>query len=395
MKKSMIKYKLFGMLSMMALPLMLSCSSTDDVGPVAPIIEPEPTSPYTGEIGGEFKLGVSAGLSNYEDNSNTRYVRVGDEDYLWHTTNNLTDFAMFFTNPAYPTYTYTNCHVIKGVTTVWYWHDGTTGVPILCQSDSTKFATCGYAPYIKSENSKTSVRHTVCADQSVEDSLMYSDFLIYPEDTIDPDWENLYPGGCAYAVSSTYPTTDVARPGFNVRVLPNTKILDVTLNHGYSRIDVQINMDGSTWPDLMTNPLTDVKGYWAYMTSSYDLTYNAATGKYTSNTVSGQQGPIKAYEYSEYVSSPGSGADATAYYSFIIPPQTLKGLGIGFFGNDHQFYFGDDATRTFEAGKVYTYILDVSYNALPPGEILNVTNAMFTVTPWNVITTPGNVLGTE
>ena len=57
MKKFMIKYKLFGMLSLMVLPLMLSCSSTDDGGFVAPIIKPEPPSPYTGEIGGEFELG--------------------------------------------------------------------------------------------------------------------------------------------------------------------------------------------------------------------------------------------------------------------------------------------------------------------------------------------------
>lgn len=393
MKKFMIKYKLFGMLSLMVLPLMLSCSSTDDGGSVAPIIKPEPPSPYTGEIGGEFELGVTAGLSTYEDNSSTRLTKEYDADYLWHTTNNLKDFAMFFTNPAYPTYTYNNCNVIKGATNVWYWHDGTTGVPILCQSDSTKFAVCGYAPYIKTENSKTSVNHTVCLDQSKEDSLIYSDFLIYPEDTIDPDWDDKYPGGCAYGVSSTYPTSDPSRPGFNVRVLPNTKLLDVTLQHGYSRIDVEIRLDGNTWPSLLTNPLSDVKGYWAYTSSSYDLTYNS--GQYTSNVVSGLQGPIKAYEYSNYISSPGGGADATAYYSFIIPPQTLKGLGIGFYGNDHQFYFGDDATRKFEAGKVYTYKLDVSYNALKPDEILKVTNSEFTVTPWNVIYTPNNILGTE
>lgn len=395
MKKSMIKYKLFGMLSLMALPLFYSCSSTDDVGPDPLRTEGSQESPYVGEVGGVFKLGISAGLNNYSDGASTRYMRVGNEDYLWHTTNNLKDFSMFFTNPGYPAYTYANCHVIKGATTVWYWHDGTTGVPILCQSDSTKFATCGYAPYIKTENSKTSVRHSVCLDQSVEDSLMYSDFLIYPEDTIDPDWDDRYPGGCSYATSPTYPTTDPSRSGFNVRVLPNTKILDVTLQHGYSRIDVQINMD-TTWHDRTVNPLSDVKGYWAYTTSTYDLTYNAATNRYTSNTVSGTTGPIKAYEYSEYVPCPDHAlGNATAYYSFIIPPQTLKGLGIGFFGLGHQFFFSDPATRTFEAGKVYTYVLDVVNSTLPPDSILKVTNSQFTVVPWNVVTTPSTVLGTE
>jgi hypothetical protein len=350
-------------------------------------------NPYTGEEGGEFKLGITPALSGYDNT--TRYP-MSDENYLWHTTDNLKDFSMFFTNPGYPTYTYNNCHVIQGSTTVWYWHDGTTGtgVPILCQSDSTKFATCGYAPYIETENSKTAIYHTVCQDQSVEDSLIYSDFLIYPEDTIDPDWQGRYNGGIhSYALGATYPTSDASRPGFNIRILPKTKVLDVTLHHGYSRIDVQINMD-SSWGDRSVNPLSDVKGYWAYMSSSYDLTYNSS-GQYTSNTVSGMQGPIKAYEFSNYIPAGLGLGNATAYYTFIIPPQQLQGLGIGFFGQGRQFYFSDIAPRTFEAGKVYTYILDVSYQALAPDEVVKVTNSKFTVTPWNVIYNPLNVLGTE